>query len=213
MPFQDKALLKLSDIKNSFISNFLLKNYDKAKLEVVDSAKIYYWYYGRNAWHTTWIQRYLPNSMYNNLQSTKTYIESIRKQGSVFYINEMPSLVLKSKNFSLVVTQINTTCPLQDYSIKKNINILKKGTLLKDIVDSFKYNSPFWRNYQPQENSIIILYASNDDMLEKLKTTKLKIWQSQSYGKNYYLSWNITNKSISQASVLRIVKQAKSNIK
>ena len=56
--------------------------------------KIYYVFQGRNAWHSTWITQYNNGCMHINLDNAKKYAESLRACGSVFYIREIPALII-----------------------------------------------------------------------------------------------------------------------
>ena len=89
-------------------------------IESVYVGKIYYWRDGRNAWHSTWIERY------DNLEAfciseeaAKNRIEASRVQGSVFYLQEFPVLTFSGKSACLLIGEISSTSPLSVFkSIK-----------------------------------------------------------------------------------------------
>src|SRR5947208_11890730 len=82
----------------------------------VGAVKMYFCSTGRNAWHGM-INRYGPvRCMHNTLTGAQQFAENQRVQGSVFYIEELPTLLLIEQDFFCVlVTQINTKHPLKDY--------------------------------------------------------------------------------------------------
>ena len=194
----------------------------RLRVREIKAVKIYYCYYGRNAWHSTWIQRYSPSCMHLTIDSAQDHAERKRTQGSVFYIEELPSLEINVGPYRVYITQINENCPLREYRIeavrssapvgKRKIEnaqnrYLKFGVNAENLLLSFAHDSRFWINTQPSSNSVMILYTGENIKAAPLKTTKLNFWKSQSVGKYYYLSWSSRKGRISQRSVLRLIKQ------
>lgn len=70
--------------------------------------RTYFVFYGRNAWHSTWIQRYLSNgAICMSIDYAKTVAEKWRRQGSVLQVDELPALLIQTSNRSFLVTEIN----------------------------------------------------------------------------------------------------------
>jgi hypothetical protein len=63
------------------------------KINDVFLARLYFCTKGRNAWHSTWIKRYLTGSIKTTIESAKEYCESLRGNGNTLYINEIPALI------------------------------------------------------------------------------------------------------------------------
>ena len=72
------------------------------KVNNVYPVKIYYVTTGRNAWRSTWIERYYKGCMRYSLESAKSYCEGHRQRGTVFYIRELPSLAFFQKDIHLL---------------------------------------------------------------------------------------------------------------
>lgn len=194
---------------------------DKWKLHDVKATTIYYCLYGRNAWHSTWVNRYYNNCMHPTLDSAKEFAESLRVQGSVFYIQELPALCIDAGSYSLVATQINTSEPLREYSTYALLespsrsekiegyrdNYFTLGAPMNGVALSFDFDSRFWKTQQPKNDSIVLLYSKYKCTASDFKKIKLKRWKSESVGKYYLLSWSKTENNIRKTSVLRIYDQ------
>jgi len=175
--------------------------YDNQRLINCSAVKIYYWLQGRNAWHSKWSQTYTEGCMQSKLRDTKLIIEKKRKQGSTFYIREMPAIVFEFKlAHCLVVTQINSHDPLKEYSLA---NVLNKGgnsflfdyfnsRTAKDISGSFEHFSKFWRETPPENDSVIqVCCTGNSHHFERLTNSLVK-FQSKELGPRSPLGWDET---------------------
>lgn len=224
----NSAFRRIEDLEIDGILNPDIKDPEELKLRGVRAVKIYYCFYGRNAWHSTWVQKYYKDCMHSNLESAKRFAERNRVQGSVFYIKELPALLFDGGNYPVLVTQINERCPLREYSAKAlredvsigsekiegyRNNYLTFGAPMNGVILSFEHDSRFWKTQQPLKNSVILLYTKTEFESVELKTTKLKAWKSSSLGKDYCLSWNPINSRVSQSSVLRLYNQSGFNTK
>jgi len=213
----------IDNLKYASASDSLLLPPSKSRVREIKPVKIYYCYYGRNAWHSTWIRRYSPSCMHLSIDSAKHYAEQKRTQGSVFYIEELPALEINAGPYRVYITQINQNCPLREYrsqAVRSSVAVgkrkidnaqnfyLKSGANIGSLLLSFSHDSRFWINTQPSSNSVMLLYTAENIEATPLKTTKLNVWKSQSLGKYYYLSWSFRKSRISQRSVLRLAKQS-----
>ncbi len=188
---------------------------ESLRVEVVRASKIFYCIYGRNAWHSTWVQKYTNDCMHLTLDSAKKLAEARRVQGSVFTIKELPALVIEVGSHRIFVTQINSRCPLREY---RHFDVdrfpgrttrdcyLKVGEDLHTAVSSFVPWSKFWVVEQPPRNSIMLLYSSGEMRFEPLRTTPLVAWRSESDGPSYLLRWQRMASDVSGRSVLRIAR-------
>ncbi len=55
-----------------------INNQKLLTLKNVKAVKIFYCFYGRNAWYTTWVQKYSENCMHSSLESAKEFAEANR---------------------------------------------------------------------------------------------------------------------------------------
>jgi len=213
--------IKLSD--SELIIAPSLTNPEKLKLRYIDVIKIYYCFYGRNAWHSTWVQKYYENCMHSSIESAKRFAERNRVQGSVFYIKELPALFIESGEYPIIITQINEDCPLREYSavaLKDSIesgqlkingfknNYLSFGSSLQGLILSFKPNSRFWRIPQKIDNSVILLYSEVNTEYQPLNKNKLKSWKSASIGSKECLAWIGIDNNVNQKSILSLYNES-----
>lgn len=217
------AVLKLLDTIQDEVLAGKLPPPSEVRINSIRPIKMFYCLYGRNAWHSTWVQKYSTGCMHLKIESAKMHAENRRVQGSVFYIKEMPALEIDVGPYRAFITQINNPCPLREYRINAlrerpppGMNLIKNardcylkfGVQLSALVLSFAHDSRFWTTPQPFRNSVMVLYNSHKIEAEPLKSTKLKGWESNSAGKDYRLWWSSKTSKVSQASVLRITRQA-----
>ncbi len=185
--------------------------------------KLYYVHDGRNAWHSTWVQRYLDGCMHSSLLSAKKYAESLRVRGSIFFIYEIPALFLESESLVLAVTQINCTDVLSGYSSNTVANVaasgtqkignlrrnyLTKGSPIEGVFLSFEPESHFWKNTPPQRDSIIrVLCEGSLRDFEPIGKAALSGYKSISRGSLYLLEWSSYEHKIQSDSLRRIMKE------
>ena len=158
---------------------------------------LYYVHSGRNAWHSTWIKRYLPGCMHTTIYSAKDYAEGKRARGTVFYIKQIPCIYFKTQNETLIITEINNDNPLSGYSPDATTdlapqgaaivagarnNYLKLGVPLQYAGLSFEHNSRFWRTMPPLDNSVITLSAGPRLRIEKMTRADTTAFKSYALG-------------------------------
>ncbi len=179
------------------------ENLDKSLASVAELIKIYYVYYGRNAWNATWVTQYTNGCMHTSLESAKSFAERGRNQGNVFYINELPALLIKSNKGFLIVTEMNSQYPLDSYSHTydvyesyyeygpcETILTCAKNVKLNVIEDSFRPFSDNGENYKSR-NSVITLGLERMGVLfEKFYKNKSQRYTSYSMGGDYRLGWS-----------------------
>ena len=173
--------------------------YDERRLVNCSAVKIYHWYQGRNAWHSKWSLTYTEGCMQRKFQDAKEIIEKNRKQGSTFYVREMPAILFEfSLAGCLVITQINSCDPLKEYSLANVLNKVRGNSFLfdyfnsntaKDISGSFEHFSDFWRRTPPEYDSVIQVFCTgNSHHFERL-TTSLLQFKSNELGPQCSLGW------------------------
>lgn len=184
-----------------FVFNVKMKNKNlnteasvyKRKVIRVYVVKIFFWSRGRNAWYGTWVRNFYPGmSLHKTIEDAKEFSEKERKQGSVFYIDELPALIFEMEGgVGILVTQINTETPFSDLKFNEIGNYIKKKSYLtfEDIENVFNAYSVYWKRTPSTENSLIKVYLYNVSDFINLDRQRLKSFYSQSFGKNYLLDW------------------------
>lgn len=90
-------------------------------------ASLYYLTEGRNVWHSQKQRTYFPSSFSNSLQFLKDKSERLRKQGSEFYIERHPTLLLTCGKSVLGITpsvaHTNAEYSYAQFEIAQNKNI------------------------------------------------------------------------------------------
>ena len=117
--------------------------------------KVYYVWAGRNAWWNTWSTRYSPGCFHRTLKDAKAFCEGLRVQGTVFYIDELPSLGFLARDRTLVVSEINTESFLRRFDTNRLTSIttaLPVATMtLNQMRYLFRVESPLWPSNYPRE--------------------------------------------------------------
>jgi hypothetical protein len=187
----------------------------------ISAVKIFYCFYGRNAWHSTWITRYIEFCMKFSLDEAKAFAEETRKQGNVFYIRELPALMFHGREFSLVITQINTNNPLRGYNPNRGKHTkagtvpahLAFGTRFDDIARSFRWDSECWMEARPpHRNSVVTLYTPEPrsrlhSAPTPLANEDLRALRSSSSGPTYYLDWHVWKKPVNPNATLGLARK------
>ncbi|MDH2289950.1 hypothetical protein QD172_01625 [Cobetia sp. 10Alg 146] len=165
-------------------------------------GKIYFVTTGRNAWNSTWSQKYREDCMHPDFESAAEYAESLRKRGTVIYIDEIPCLGFSYEDSDLVVTEINTQEPLMDFDTNRytelyGISLCKylcgsdTTPMMENAYNFFKSTSGFWKHTPKLHNLIILEPDDFDVMVERVsaKNEKYLHYTSKSVGSEFELEW------------------------
>lgn len=156
---------------------------------------------GRNAWHSTWVQHYFRNStLYSDVASAKRAAESLRGQGSVFYVSETAALVLTSEYSRIVVCDPVPDNPFgsftgTDYKFSEGdegpvVRGLYPGAPVREAVAAFAHDSGFWSGPVRSRNSLRLGRVNDGTLLPDLDESQPMIsLTSRAVGANYPLSW------------------------
>lgn len=187
--------------------------------------KIYYISHGRNAWNSTWVRKYKDGCLHTTLQSAKQAAEKWRVSGSVFYIEQVPALVLSTDGpYSIIITQINEDWPLKDYRPNGNlyqnrgqslidpgrrwararIQSIGKGSTLGCAIDSFHTRSEYWDG-PGVDMCHVMRYAEDASLLEKYKDSECNRLKSFAIGTQYSLAWEGHASTRSSKAIRRIL--------
>lgn len=162
----------------------------------VKAVKLHYVTTGRNTWWSTWSTRYSPGCMHSTIDSAKAFCEARRVQGTVFYIDELPSIAfIAADNRALVVSEINTGSFLKRLDRKwlaSLTTVFPVSTMtLRQITYVFRPESPLWPTDYPRRDSAILSFCSAPGTLAELSAKEeLSSYASSSSGPRYYLGWS-----------------------
>lgn len=192
---------------------FTPKEKERGEITRAESGTIYYLIEGRNAWHSTWVQTYGKNCMHTDLKTAKKFAEKNRINGSVFTIQELPCLVLRTSLKTVVITEINNNKILENHILmleKENIakkdlhSLQKRCSDVSEMVKSFFPESFFWRRKVRKDNSIMVLEHQNSDIKIHKEKHGHSALSSVSHGGDFPLNW--------VSSSVRTIKTPPSNI-
>ncbi len=166
----------------------------RLNVQSVEVVKVYYVWTGRNAWWNTWSTRYSTGCFHRTLESAKTFCEGRRVQGTVFYIDELPSLAVLASGCTLVVSEINTTDFLARFDFQCLLLITKAlpvaSMTLKQMWYLFNAKGALWPSGYPQNNSTFVSLCYDSESFETIqRPQELLSYRSSSVGPNYFLSW------------------------
>ena len=138
-------------------------------------TQTYYLGYGRNAWNSTWINRYYPNSVSFDVEELKTRAEDRRVQGSEFKIESVPLLVLDYEKTSFGLLPIN-----------------ERGTAdYKALMEAIRrYPMPyFWHSLPRSIENWLLVFSLTGVPFERTLPFVPAVLISASNGPKYFLSW------------------------
>ena len=179
----------------------------------VEAGLVYFVHDGRNAWHNTWVQRYEKGCISQYQEDAKEYCEEKRKSGSVFYISELPAIVLQFHYGKMYVVQINADVPFKGYM--ERAGDLEDGaqpgrrifSTINDFMSSIDIASGDWDPVPSSAERVFCLWTFDPhSAVVSIPPRPLEKVKSKSYGVGYYLCWNKVGES---ANPLRTVEIAK----
>lgn len=149
----------------------------------VHLGSVWYLNYARNAWNYSLAQRYYPDSFSFNLQGLKDFCEWERVQGSKFYIEPLPVLVVRTSSLPFCLTIMN--------SHRNYVSEIKK--LCAETVSSGL--TSISKSTLARMDNCLIAFALNSwpDDMKQIKMNKKAI-SSLPKGSHKNLSWVENNK-------------------
>ena len=137
-------------------------------------STVFYLGYNRNAWHSTWISRYYPNSVSGSMEDLKATAETRRVPGSVFKIQALPLLLMRFRRKAICLCPINELSGYEYDQLERELDYQGISTIW-DVLPSSKRN--WLLTFQP-------VGKLNKNMFTPL------VLNSTSFGINYKLSWS-----------------------
>ena len=142
-------------------------------LQVIQSS-LFYLGYQRNAWWSTWINRYNSDSVSESVEYLKIIAENRRVSGSVFKIQSLPSVVLKYRTRTICL------CPINEMSSHEYDFLFHKIEYngLKKLFTTLPSSDKNW------------ILAFNCEGKPANSAFVPKMYKSMSFGSKYKLSWS-----------------------
>ena len=160
----------------------------------ISACKLFYVHDGRNAWHSTWVQRYFPNfSFQATFQAARAAVERARKQGSSWSIVETPALVVRVRDLSFVTTEINTDTPLGSLPSPD-------GFLMEHIVHPLR-----------RASSNVLTFVANE-WTPLTPLDECRTWKSESSGGGQPLQWLHRGSGRSAVGVMRYGRDLRASL-
>jgi hypothetical protein len=208
--------------------------WEKCAVNSVRVSKIFYVRDGRNAWHSTWVQRYYSSSFHVERRAAMDFAEKLRVQGSVFDIVELPVVQFSCELGALFVSELNTSCPLANFRPPGNVDrakrrgrscswYFKQYVLPKQLADERSFTFPIIGrsiedvhaafqdnliNWMSPENRRTVLRLLSPTLATNISRGAPHVtWRSSSVGPSYRLNWH-ASRGLSQASCCRIADTA-----
>ncbi|HVU19535.1 MAG TPA: hypothetical protein VHE09_02315, partial [Rhizomicrobium sp.] len=135
----------------------------------------YYLGYGRNAWHSTWVNIYIPQSISFDLGELKALAEKLRTQGSVFKIQAIPMLLLRYPKETFGIVPINEAG-------KYEYDLLIE-TMQKDEMQNF------WKYLPAHSKNWLLSFRLEPKVLVNLKPFSPILFRGHSGGTQHSLAW------------------------
>lgn len=154
---------------------------------------------GRNAWHSTWSEKYRRNAaLFSTFESAKSVAEKARNRGTTFEIEQIPGLAFYSLEGVAAVVEFHSKPSFNKLKIDKAAINLKIGRSIGEaLVPFISAESEYWERPFPSVDSFVAVKSDLAEDFEPIpEAVYFKRWSSVSHGSNFYLSWNEKNKPI-----------------
>jgi len=163
-----------------------------SKLKDLKLVTLYLLSTGRNAWHSTWSEKYRPDSaLFSSFDAAKAAAEDSRNRGTAFEIEQFQGIAFFSSEGVVALAEFQSKQPFKKLKIKKLEGFLRINTPIRDAIAPFiGATSEFWETPFPSESSFVG-FRSNllEEFEEIVEYPYLRKWGSVSSGSNYYLGW------------------------
>ena len=188
---------------------------DAAFLELVPFT-VYLLSTGRNAWWTTWVERYTGSTaLYASIEEAKAAAEKQRVQGTVFLIEQVPSLAFISNRGMIIASEFGVSQPFAQLNLDKLSSFLVIGTPMGELAKVTAVNTKFyWLGEKRTGHTFVQAFAPTLTALEKLQEgQKFQSWQSHAQGTGYFLSWSevANDRSVDALTAIRKVYEERNH--
>jgi hypothetical protein len=157
-----------------------------ARVESIERRLVYFLHRGRNAWHSTWTKHYFPGCVHVSRWSARSAAEPLRAPGSVFYIDELPVILIGCNAGKVAIVDVDNLNQFSGYTSKFMLEFLgshrsdatehgRYAISVSDLVSSFAWHGI---HYMP---SNIFAVATDDVDLQFAKLPRRGLWRYRSY--------------------------------
>ena len=195
-------------------------------IESVSVDKTYYVSCGRNTWHTTWARTYSQNSCFQpTFERAVSVAESFRKQGSKFYVSELPMLTVSCAEMAISVVEINAKNPFSTFSaiplrrmllktkgldLGNGVSLFAEGATMSDFLLAILSSEAHWSQLPSNADSVFVhVYRTRQKEYEDIGSRKLCKWRSNSRGANSPLDWKKDTSNITAKAMRSVIADAK----
>jgi hypothetical protein len=147
-------------------------------------AEVYLLTNSRNAWHSTPISQYFQGAISGSEAVAKARAERLRTQGSGFFVERIPALVLQSDGLTLIGVEVNFS-----REHRRHAEVFDGPLTARRILDEYAVG---------RRNTVLWLHAAGNYRFDTWKSASAARWRS-SPG-SYWLSWRRLEGSASPAS-------------
>lgn len=173
--------------------------YDDKLLLDIQTCVVAYLVRGRNAWQSTWVRHWFRDAnLFTDVTSAKAGAESLRGRGNVFYIREVPALLLSGPHERIVLCNMGVDDPFSAFTgfdttpvdtvAGRWIDGVYPGVSLRDAVAALDSASRHWPENLRSEHGVRagtvpmdLTFPDRDGPLVSLK--------SFAQGSGYLLGW------------------------
>jgi hypothetical protein len=180
-----------------------------SRLKKLKGVSLYLLSTGRNAWHSTWSERYRGEAaLFSNFDSAKAEAERSRNRGTTFEIEQYPGLAFYSIKGVVALVEFHSKQSFDKLRIEDVGDTLHVDTPIRDAIAPFTAaTSEFWNKPFPSENSFVVVKSDLAEDFEPLMVPSyLKKWGSVASGSNYYLGWNEKSKP-EETPITRLLRE------
>jgi hypothetical protein len=178
--------------------NNLLDNQDflDSQLKDLQIVMVYLLSTGRNAWHSTWSEKYRrDNALFSSFEDAKKAAENLRNRGTKFEIEQYPGIALFSPKGIVVFLEFHSKLSFSQLQIDELEKSIKLDSPISVAMSPFiKPSITYWTPPFPSQSSFVHKTWDLAESFEPFpQDFRLKRWGSQAIGSNYYLVWHETN--------------------
>lgn len=179
-----------------------------SSLLAVEGAVVYMLISGRNAWHSTWITRYSKNiAFYSSLQGAKSQAELLRRQGSVFYVRQVPVLLVRTTEGAVVQAEFHSRTCFGKWDITAGSELLRIGTPTSRLLSGLGPDSELWRPPKISQYSFVTVVPEWDNIPPLPKGGAFRSWTSEGLGPKYQLAWRDGRQDYRRTGINAILRQ------
>ena len=181
---------------------------DAPFLEVVPFT-VYLLSTGRNAWWTTWVERYTGSTaLYSSIEEAKAAAEEQRVQGTVFLIEQVPALAFLSSRGLIIASEFGVSQPFAQIDLKRLSISLVIGTSMGELAIVTAVDSKFyWLGERRTGHTYVQAFAPTDTALEIFpEELRFQSWKSHAQGSGYFLGWSEVSNNRTVDGLLNVVK-------